>query len=453
MAPTLTISSFVPSQRSPLASASHIGDRRSASPLTPTRRTARLWDEYERRAVESARRRETSSTTVTQNTSSQRLSNGTVFEIIRSYDPGSTTSSPRPDLDVSPAHRKLSARPRTVAICKSCDEAIKSSTGVCEQCMKTIILPPSGESTPLLSTSCRNFGSTDLPKLHRQTASGSSTPTSSSFNQRAQRLSSTDFVTRLTSLPQDTTSGAPSTAIYPPRKSSRRTDSRNTSLNDLNDSLPRLHISRKPVPGSISVPSTRPSSPISPPCKSAKAVRPSSATSTPPSRPHNRHQRAYTRHPSITPSDLAVYPYLSPCSSSTAFGTSTPTSRCSVSRPSDVVPNMTSAWDDWDSEEGEKVRLVGYFKGKKGKKSARGSRESGRSEGGVIGRRYSEDEEWETVTQSKSTSTRTEKGAGKEKKTRKDGKDREGRERGNGKEKEKPKKRPTRFVRAMSCGC
>ncbi|PSN63240.1 hypothetical protein BS50DRAFT_637759 [Corynespora cassiicola Philippines] len=136
---------FAPHQSSPLARTTSPFKDARAPPSTP-RDTAKIWDEYERRAVENARRRETTCTTSSSSLqgSSRRISNGTVMDIIRSYDPH---SSPRL-LQGSPTLGSDPAFPTTVATCKTCKEPITSASGICAKCKKTIVFARSSEDGP-----------------------------------------------------------------------------------------------------------------------------------------------------------------------------------------------------------------------------------------------------------------------------------------------------------------
>jgi hypothetical protein len=353
--------SFIPHQPSPLALGhSHFRNPQSASPSIP-RHTAKIWDEYERRAIDDAKRRETTGGTNQisgPQSQSQRFSNGTVFDIIRSYDSSaSPAASPRFEFDfaTSTTHRKAS-RPRsssTVAICKTCKGTIDYASDVCEKCIKSIVLPSSGESTPPLSPSRRNFATTNLPRLHKESTSGPSTPVSSSPQRRSQRNSATQLLEppiRLASL-------RPPPSLEAHRSSTETTRSRKSSLTDPNEPFLRLQITRKPLPR------TSNPTPATPPSASSQASnprrRPSSLApiTTPPQYTH------YSRHASATPSELStLYPYIS----------NSTTSPPSVCRASYSLQNTTSAWDDWDSDEEDKAGLVGYWRGKKW----RGSRSS-----------------------------------------------------------------------------
>ncbi|KAF2192659.1 hypothetical protein K469DRAFT_746035 [Zopfia rhizophila CBS 207.26] len=402
-------STFAPHQSSPLARATFPLKDPKTPPCTP-RNTARLWDEYEKRAIENAKRRETTfSSTPLRVPESQRFSSGTVLDIIKSYDPYSSprapVSSPVSSIAASPqfdfgfsnsSHQKSISdliSSTTVAICKTCKQSIPSASGICGKCKRTIVLDSkSGETTPPLNPSCRNFASTDLLKLHKESASGTTTPTSSSPKRKSQRPTSN----QLNELPIHLSSLDPLPPLNPPC-STENPRSRNPSLTDPNEPFLRLQITRKPVPR------THPSSPTTPPSTShshtsSPHTRPSSLVNitTPPQ------DTDYSRHVSATPSELSIlYPYIS-------GATTTPPG---VSRANYNLQNTMSAWDDWDSdEEEEKVRLVDYWRGRKW----RGSRGSLGGTASAGGRRDS---------------------AGKEEPGKGEGKKKRG------------------FIRVMSCGC
>ncbi|KAF2270807.1 hypothetical protein CC78DRAFT_610867 [Lojkania enalia] len=408
MASTYSATTSTPYHSSPLArETSPFKDPRKP-PCTP-QNTAQLWDEYERRARENAKRRETefnNATSPFQGSHSQRFSSATVLDIIQSYDPHSSPRvpgpSPVPSATTSPQFNfgfTSSGRNNgndnhpvtTVAICKTCKGSITSAFGICEKCKKTIVIPsPSGETTPPLSPSCRNFASTNLPKLERRSSTEPSTPISSSPNFKPCRPSSNP----LNELPIRLSSLKPPPPLDLKASSSLPCRSRKSSLTDPNEPFLRLQITRKPVPRTnLSSPTTLPSASHSRVSNSTPTVSSLVNISTPPN------YASSSRHASATPSELSVlYPYIS-------TSTTSPPSVCCVSYN---LQNTTSAWDDWDSEEEEKAGLVGYWRGKKW----RGSR-------GSLGE----------------VSARRDSGA-KDDGAKADGKKRRG-----------------RFVRAISCGC
>ncbi|KAF2254808.1 hypothetical protein BU26DRAFT_514651 [Trematosphaeria pertusa] len=400
---------FDPPQSSPLARTTSPFKDTRPSPCPPAE-TAKLWDEYEKRAVDNARRRETtcpSSPSVA--SQSGRFSSTTVLDIIKSYDPLSSPRipCPSPSIGASP-HFDFgftkqtfdSAASTTVAICKTCKRSITSLSGICEKCKKTIIFPSTaGETTPPLSPAARNFASTDLPQLHKNCSSGTTTPSSSPPKRKARRQPSS---TQLIDPPIRLSSLRPPPPLQDtPRSSTEAPRPRKASLTpDLSEPFARLQLSRKPLPlPPAAYPATPPSTSHSHHSSSAPRTRPSSLaniTTPPPS-------TNYSRHNSATPSELStLYPYIS--------SSSTTTSPPSVCRASYRLQNTTSAWDDWDSEdEEEKAGLVGYWRARKW----RGSR-------GSLG------------GQSAAKVERRESGGAKE---------------------EGGRKRPRGFVRVISCGC
>ncbi|KAF1913759.1 hypothetical protein BDU57DRAFT_454919 [Ampelomyces quisqualis] len=137
---------FAPHQPSPLArTTSPFKDPRTP-PSTPGK-TAELWDEYEKRAVENAKRRECDS----QTQSPQRCS---ASDLPRTS--ATVIASARSSFDFKFRSRATTSPTKTVAICKTCQQPITYASGFCEYCKKTFILTPaSGESTPPSRTSTR----------------------------------------------------------------------------------------------------------------------------------------------------------------------------------------------------------------------------------------------------------------------------------------------------------
>ncbi|KAJ4286660.1 hypothetical protein N0V90_012912 [Kalmusia sp. IMI 367209] len=245
------------------------------------------------------------------------------------------------------------AESTTVATCKTCRKPIQSTLGICEGCKKTVVLSSlPGKDTPTLAAVPRNFGSTDLLKLAKN-SSTANTPGASTSPKRNSGLSSAQLIDppmRISSLrpppPQQCIAQSPTDAPH----------SRKASLTDAKESLLRLQIARKPVPP----PPAHPTSPTTPPStshsySSTTKARPSSLANitTPPSTAKYR----YARHTSATPSELStMFPYIA---------SSTTTSPPSVCRASYQLQNTISAWEDSDSEDEEKVGLVGYWKARK----------------------------------------------------------------------------------------
>ncbi|KAF2109261.1 hypothetical protein BDV96DRAFT_615927 [Lophiotrema nucula] len=371
---------FAPHESSPLARAtSPFKDPRTPPPCTP-RKAANIWDEYERRALENAKRRDTTlASSPLPAPHSSRFSSGTVLDIIKRCDPQVSPRVPAliPSSSSAAGSPQLDMEFSTVAICKTCKQAITSASGICEKCKKTIVIPPPGEATPPLSPSCRNFGTTDLPKLGKKSASGRSTPTSVSLKRRSKRSSSdnhnNDPPIRLSSL-------KPPPPIDTSFATSEPARSRKSSLSDPNEPFLRLQIARKPIP----VPRAFPSSPTTPPSTSHSrtsrhSTRPSSlANITTP--PQCTKYANSSRHVSATPSELStLYPYRT---SSTA----TPPS---VGSASYSLQNTTSAWDDWESDEEEKAGLVGRgsLGGASTRRDSSGKEGSGSDEGKKMKRR------------------------------------------------------------------
>ncbi|OAL56837.1 hypothetical protein IQ07DRAFT_19835 [Pyrenochaeta sp. DS3sAY3a] len=373
MTSSTSIMTFAPHQPSPLARAlSPLKDPPPPPPSTPTK-TAKLWDEYEKRAVENARRRET-----TMQAPCPQRSSGP--HVVQGYQaqPAAAMTVTRSSLDFKSRRKHMATPSTTVAICKTCQQPITYSNGICERCMKRIILlPATGETTPPLSPSARNFASTDLQQLHRISSIEevhmlkSTSPKRKSFCPLPSQLM--DPPIRLSSLRPP----PPEVHLEPNR-------ARKTSLTDPNEPFLRLQTTRstqshshaysQPATPTTLAYSTVPTTPPST-SHSQSSTRPSSLataallpTSTPP--------YTYARNLSATPSDLSAL-YALP---------STPnTSPASLSRVNYALQNTTSAWDDWDSDsEEEKVGLVGWMGRKRGKskvggEKSRWSRERARS--------------------------------------------------------------------------
>ncbi|KAK3217541.1 hypothetical protein GRF29_1g3379004 [Pseudopithomyces chartarum] len=290
-----------PQHPSPLArTTSPFKDPRPA-PCTPGN-TAQLWDEYERRAVENARRRETAWSTSRRQTQQSRFSSGTVLDIIKSYDPHSSPkisirrASPHLDFGL-PVHQdsRSSIADSTVATCKTCQKPITSTLGICQTCTKTIILSAPTTAVPALpptaSITLSHDELTPFPKHQPPSPPPAQKPTHSP----------SPLPIRLSSLPTP-----------PPHPPSRPRKS----------SLPHLQISRKPI---------TPQSPTTPPSIS-HSTRPTSLANitTPP-----------YRHNSATSSELfQMWPY--------AETTSPSSVRASYQQ------RAVSAWEDSDSEDEEK---------------------------------------------------------------------------------------------------
>jgi hypothetical protein len=402
MTSTTSTMTFAPHQPSPLArTTSPFKDPRTP-PTTPGK-TAKLWDEYEKRAVENARRREGNSQGPhTQRSSASDLSRNSATVI----------ASARSSFDFKFRSRATASSTSTVAICKSCKQPIAYASGICEPCKKTIILPPtSGESTPPLSPASRNFASSDLQELNWELSRGeNTTPQVTSPKRRsfcpmpAQML---DPPIRLSSL-------RPPPGQEPVLEANR---TRKTSLTDPNEPFLRLQIAPttyQPRSGSHPASPTYPPTTPSSTSHSRTSTRPSSLANTISPRSPAVHipTHPYGRHNSATPSELSsLYPH---------------TSRTASVNIGYGLQHATSAWDDWDSdEEGEKAGLVGLMKsiGKAKKKERNDSMES------VSARLdFAREEERK---KSREQRRQSEESEGKE---------------------AKKKKKPSGFVRAISCG-
>lgn len=348
---------FAPHQPSPLArTTSPFKDPRPA-PTTPGR-TAQLWDEYEKRAIENARMRgETMSSSQSQRTAASSISYGASVGM----------ASARSSFDFKFRSRQSVSTCDAVATCKSCKHSITLTSGICEPCKKSVILPSiSGESTPPLSSTARNFASTDLQLLQKKLSQEqekpirkSTSPKRKSFCPMPSQL--LDPPTRLSSLrPPTTHSTADSQSV------------RKSSLTDPNEPFLRLRTSQTTYKSSSSHPTTPTYPPTTPPstAHSRSSTRPSSfanpaSPTSPqvhiPTHPHGRCN-------SITPSELvSLYNHSSPPAAAHNH------TSISTNGTAYTPPRTTSAWDDWDSDsDSEKAGLVNYLKkAGKGKKKDR----------------------------------------------------------------------------------
>ncbi|EAT91716.2 hypothetical protein SNOG_00221 [Parastagonospora nodorum SN15] len=140
---------FAPHQPSPLSRTPSLFKDPRTPPTTPGK-TAKIWDEYEKQAVENARRREGQS----RGSQPQRAS---ASDIPRSS--ATVIASARSSFDFKFKSRLSASSSSTVAICKSCKQPITYASGICELCKKSVVLSPSGEATPPLSPLSRKLPS------------------------------------------------------------------------------------------------------------------------------------------------------------------------------------------------------------------------------------------------------------------------------------------------------
>ncbi|KAI8937849.1 hypothetical protein NX059_005538 [Plenodomus lindquistii] len=220
--------------------------------------------------------------------------------------------------------------------------------------------------------------------------------------------------------------------------------SRKVSLTDPNEPFLRLQITGQqqayqPGAHSQSYPTTPTFGPATSPLTtySRASTRPSSLANIA-SLPASAYP--YTRNNSATPSDLsALFPYASTI-------TASPPSVC---RSSYALQNTTSAWDDWDSDsEGEKVRLVGWIgrrkaKGKSADKESKGSIDSFGSEGvgSVRDTKSSESKDEDKLDRVRLETAESARAS------------RLSRDSQRQEQSMKKKRRPSGFVRVISCGC
>ena len=423
--------------------ASPFKDPRPA-PCTPAK-TAKAWDEYEKQARQNARRRDRASQ------SSQPQRNSASSDVGKGSRSSSSTARSSYDFKFRTAPIVTST---AVATCKSCKQPITYSSGICERCKKTIILPiRSGESTPPLSPAARNFASTDLHLLEKTASQEEPTSRLSSSPKRKgcpPALQLTNPPIRLDSLRPP-----PNTQDIMEANRSRK-----ASLTDPNEPFLRLQYAHQYVPATYSIPTT-PTYPLtSPPSTipSRVSTRPSSFAQMTSSLTQNAIMPSYTRQNSATPSELSHLQHYAPLA---------PTSPPSLHQVNTGLHNTTSAWDDWDSDGEEKVRLVGYWKRSgKDKSTTHAStanlkgKERERADSKVS---YSSNEERRSSEKKHEKRSKSSIDRKSEKKQSKESSRSQSRmstkssePKASSQEREsynKHKKRPSGFIRAISCGC
>lgn len=331
--------------------ASPFKDPRPA-PCTPAK-TARAWDEYEKQARQNARRRDRASQ------ASQPQRNSASSDVGKGSRSSSSTARSSYDFKF----RNVSLATSAVATCKNCKQPITYTSGICERCKKTIILPSAaGESTPPLSPSARNFASTDLHLLEKHTSQEESGTQPTNLPKRKgypPALQFTNPPIRLDSLrPPPTTQDIVEVSR-----------SRKASLTDPNEPFLRLQYAHQYAPNTYSIPSTPTYPPTSPPSTipSRVSTRPSSFAQMTSPLTQNATLPSFIRQSSSTPSEMSHLHHYAPV----PLGSSSPPALHHVNS---ALQNTTSAWDDWDSDGEEKVRLVGYWKrGGKDKSAAHAS--------------------------------------------------------------------------------
>ncbi|KAF1933948.1 uncharacterized protein M421DRAFT_414996 [Didymella exigua CBS 183.55] len=309
------------------------------APCTPAK-TAKAWDEYEKQARQNARRRDRASQ------SSQPQRNSASSDVGKGSRSSSSTARSSYDFKFRNAPIVTS---KAVATCKSCKRPITYSSGVCGRCTKTIILPsPTGESTPPLTPAARNFASTDLHLLEKATSQEDPTLRPPSLSKRKDcppALQFTNPPIRLDSL-------RPPPSTHDLMEANR---SRKASLTDPNEPFLRLQYAQQIAPYTYSIPSTPTYPPTSPPSTipSRVSTRPSSFAQMTSPLTQNAILPSYTRQTSATPSEYSQVHHYAPLAAS---------SPPSLHQVNHGLQNTTSAWDDWDSDGEEKVRLVGKWK-------------------------------------------------------------------------------------------
>ncbi|CAE7206352.1 hypothetical protein PTT_16314 [Pyrenophora teres f. teres 0-1] len=306
-------------------------------PSTPSK-TAQLWDEYERQAVEKARERE-------MHTQTSQVLLPTVPK----------TRKARPQLDRSTSRSSFDFRFRrahaatpstTVSICKTCQHPIIYASGICELCIRTIVLPAPGEATPPISPATRNFPTSDPQPFHT-ISSGEEAIVPIPISPR--RASFCPLPPHMAELPMRMSSLQPPSEQQEADLDTSR--QRKTSLTDPNLPILRLQIAHVPR----SLPDSHPTTPTSPPwTQSRSSTRRSSLANVAllPTQPW-----PHARNDSVTLSEMStLYP-------SASAGASSPPTSCRVGYP---LQTTVSAWDDWDSDD-DKVGLAGWMGRRKAK--------------------------------------------------------------------------------------
>jgi hypothetical protein len=235
--------------------------------------------------------------------------------------------------------------------------------------------------------------------------------------------------------------------------------SRKASLTDPNEPFLRLQYAYQYAPLTYSIPTTPTYPPTSPPSTipSRISTRPSSFAQMASPLTQNAIMPSYTRHNSATPSELSQLHHYAPVA---------PTSPPSLHHVNTGLQNTTSAWDDWDSDGEDKVRLVGYWKRSgKDKSTTHAStanlkgKERERADSKIS---YSSSEEWRSSEKKHDKKSKSSMDRKSEKKQSKESSRSQSRQskysdaKAMSTEREsykKHKKRPSALIRAISCGC
>ncbi|KAF2132420.1 hypothetical protein P153DRAFT_275721, partial [Dothidotthia symphoricarpi CBS 119687] len=309
-----------------------------AAPCTQ-KKTAKLWDQYEKEAVENARRRETTHGAPT----SQRYFASDIRNDHFKSPSLTIATSAKISFDFNFADAAISPPPlRTVAKCRSCRQPTMYASSDCERCNTTMTRsPPTGVITPPLSPSSRNFAWTDVPQRHRESTSDESSTSNSASSERTLLCPPP---TLRVDLPVRQSS------LHPPRSpdfnNAELDRGRKGSLTDPNEPFLRHQIAHQRA--FARSPCSNPTSPTFPPA----------------SRPHTSHSYspAYTfGHVNVHPMPLNTR-HIGTSTAELSARPHTSATLSPASRPSIVQHNTSSAWDDWNSDdEEEQIRLVGWI--------------------------------------------------------------------------------------------
>ncbi|USP82520.1 hypothetical protein yc1106_09794 [Curvularia clavata] len=277
------------------------------SPLSPCSpdKTAELWDRYEKLALEKATERD-------------QLNNR------RSEQYHGLPS--RTKLDSNSSRRHTAMPSTTASICKTCQHPITYASGICERCIKTIVvLRKAGETTPPLSPTESTTGFTDAGSPSQ------ATPRS-------------EVITPSYSSPK-----RPSFCPLPSHAAPALLNRCKKSPSE--PSQPSLHLDTTSPPyttrSQVSSPPMTPTSPhyaspVAPPTAHSicSTRRSSLANVTMVPKPAYLH----VRNDSGTPSEFSTL-YQTISTATTPPG--------SLHRFGYPLQNATSVWDDWDTEEEE----------------------------------------------------------------------------------------------------
>ncbi len=282
---------------------------RDAVTATTAAKTAQLWDEYERIALENERRRNRTTKTLAPR---HKLS----FDLSESYGSHrrTTKKSSRSDSDTNFKGLRMASSSKSLVSCRNCKQIIPFTSQTCQGCQRSDLPRARREDTPISGPPATAPAVTAPSKPQEEPSR--STP----IEQASHHVS--------TSRPQ--------TGQQTPTESSR---SRKPSLIDPNEAFLRIQMT-SPQTYNATHFQTHATSPSITSASSLHPSAPYSRGSTRPSSFANRY--SYHRNNSATPSEMST---LYTCALTQA------TSPLSLSSVDYALQNIKSAWDDWDSED------------------------------------------------------------------------------------------------------